>query len=886
MILFNILLGLFPVSFRRTFADEMRRLFLEQQQTARSQGFQATALFWIRTVAGMTSAAWREHRDGRSPAPNRIALLEPVLTDLRLTIRMLLARPLFTIVIITALSIGVGGVATIFSALNALVLRPLPGVTDGDRLVGVDRRNPDFSEGVSSSVRFYQHLREHSRSLSGVAVWSRVPLTVVIGRNAYGLSGNVVSDNYFEVLGVRPALGRFFDPSKDGLAGESTVIVLSHSTWVTQFNADPDVLGKSIAVNGRPYQVIGIAPAAFRGVFTPLKIDAWVSLAAQPHVHPQRDLTDQPWLWTFGRLHDGVAATQARSELATLAAGWTSAGGDQYARYTSIRLTPLTGLPDDARQALLGFGAVLLGAAWLVLIIAASNVSTLLAMRATARRREMGIRTALGAGRGRLVRQLLTETLTLFLAGGLGGTLLAIAGTSALEGLPIPADQGLSLELSPDVRVLFFSIAVSLAVGLIFGIVPALRSASRSPVTLLRTSSAGAGRRNLTTSGLIVAQMACSLVLLTTAGLFVRAVAAGASMDPGFDSRGVALANFNTRSYGYDDSKGRDFYVALRQRLESTAGVETVTYADRIPLTMSNSGATVSVDGGGADGRQRMQLRVELALVDTAYFETLGIRLLAGREFASADDAATSGVAIVNETFVRRAWPGVSPAGVVGRTYLSGTTPVTIVGVASDSKYSTISEPLTPFVYRPQAQRWDPSRTLFVRVNGDAAAAVRIIEEAVASIDPLVPRPSVTTLTREASTSLLPQRVAAIVTGVLGVAGVVLAAIGLYGLVSYGVTLRLREIGVRLALGASRGDVVQMVLAQGLRLTAAGVGLGLVTSAFATRLVQSYLLNVSAMDGVAFTGGVLVLLIVTVLAAVVPARRAASADPLIVLRTE
>ena len=886
MILFNILLRLFPVSFRRTFADEMRRLFLEQQQTARSQGRQAIALLWMRTVTGMTSAAWREHRDGRSPAPNRIALLEPVLTDLRLTIRMLLARPLFTIVIITALSIGVGGVATIFSALNALVLRPLPGVTDGDRLVGVDRRNPDFSEGVSSSVRFYQHLREHSRSLSGVAVWSRVPLTVVIGRNAYGLSGNVVSDNYFEVLGVRPALGRFFDPSKDGLAGESTVIVLSHSTWVTQFNADPDVLGKSIAVNGRPYQVIGIAPAAFRGVFTPLKIDAWVSLAAQPHVHPQRDLTDQPWLWTFGRLHDGVAATQARSELATLAAGWTSAGGDQYARYTSIRLTPLTGLPDDARQALLGFGAVLLGAAWLVLIIAASNVSTLLAMRATARRREMGIRTALGAGRGRLVRQLLTETLTLFLAGGLGGTLLAIAGTSALEGLPIPADQGLSLELSPDVRVLFFSIAVSLAVGLIFGIVPALRSASRSPVTLLRTSSAGAGRRNLTTSGLIVAQMACSLVLLTTAGLFVRAVAAGASMDPGFDSRGVALANFNTRSYGYDDSKGRDFYVALRQRLESTAGVETVTYADRIPLTMSNSGATVSVDGGGADGRQRMQLRVELALVDTAYFETLGIRLLAGREFASADDAATSGVAIVNETFVRRAWPGVSPAGVVGRTYLSGTTPVTIVGVASDSKYSTISEPLTPFVYRPQAQRWDPSRTLFVRVNGDAAAAARIIEEAVASIDPLVPRPSVTTLTREASTSLLPQRVAAIVTGVLGIAGVVLAAIGLYGLVSYGVTLRLREIGVRLALGASRGDVVQMVLAQGLRLTAAGVGLGLVTSAFATRLVQSYLLNVSAMDGVAFTGGVLVLLVVTVLAAVVPARRAASADPLIVLRTE
>ena len=283
-----------------------------------------------------------------------------------------------------------------------------------------------------------------------------------------------------------------------------------------------------------------------------------------PGCHSQRSRTcirnaTSPTSHGCGRsdgFRTGSPAAQARSELATLAAGWTTGGGDEYARYTSIRLTPLTGLPDDARQALLGFGAVLLGAAGLVLIIAASNVSTLLAMRATARRREMGIRTALGAGRGRLVRQLLTETLTLFLAGGLGGTLLAIAGTSALERLPIPADQGLSLELSPDVRVLLFSLAVSLAVGLVFGIVPALRSASRSPVTLLRTSSAGAGRRNLTTSGLIVAQMACSLVLLTTAGLFVRAVTAGASMDPGFDARGVALANFNTRSYGYDETQG------------------------------------------------------------------------------------------------------------------------------------------------------------------------------------------------------------------------------------------------------------------------------------------------------------------------------------------
>ena len=881
MILFNLLLRLFPRAFREAFGDDMRRLFVDQRSAAR--GPRAMAAFWMRTVAGMTAAAWRERRDGRRSLPLSFGFMETLLTDLRLTVRMLFARPLFSAIVIAALSIGVGGVATIFSALNAIVLRPLPGVADGDRLIGIDRRNPDFSEGVSASVRFYEHLLEHSRSLSGVAVWSRVPLTIVVGQDAYAVSGNIVSDSYFDVLGVRPFAGRLF-AAGDAVAEAS--IVLSHATWMAQFHGDPAVVGRTIPVNGRPYEVIGIAPAAFRGVFTPLKIDAWVPLAAQPHVHPSRDLTDQPWLWTFGRLKPGVEPGQARGELAALTAGWTSGGGDQYVRYTSIRLTPLTGLPDDAREALLGFGAVLLGAATLVLIIAASNVSTLLAMRATARRREMGIRTALGAGRGRLVRQLLTETLTLFLAGGLGGVLLAVAGTNALERLPIPADQGLSLELSPDVRVLLFSLGVALAVGLVFGIVPALRSAGRNPVTLLRASSAGAGRRTRTTSGLIVAQMACSLVLLTTAGLFVRAVVAGASIDPGFDGRRVALATFNTQSFGYDESRGRAFYVALRQRLESAPEVEAVTYADRVPLTMSSSGATVSLDGAGADGQQRMQMRVEIGLADSGYFDTLGIRLFAGREFTSTDVEDSGAVAIVNETFARRAWPGVSPAGAVGRTYLSGDLPVTIVGVAADSKYSTLSEPPTPFVYRPQEQRWTAGRTLFVRVGGDPAAAGRIVQDAVASVDPSLPRTTVTTLTREASIALLPQRVAAIVTGVLGIAGVLLAAIGLYGLVSYGVTLRLREIGVRLALGASRGDVVRMVLAQGLRLTAVGAGLGLVASAFATRLVEAYLLNVSAMDAVAFAGGVVVLLVVAVLAAVVPARRAGSADPLIVLRTE
>jgi predicted permease len=886
MILFNLLLRLFPRSFAEAFGDDMRRVFVDQRRVAAARGLRAHATLWMRTILGMTTAAWRERREGRKTAPRELPILDTLAADLRFAVRMLIARPLFTTIVVAALSLGVGGVATIFSGMNALVLRPLPGVTDGDRLVLIDRRTPDYSEGVSASVRFYEYLRQHTRSLTDVAVWSRVPLTIVVGQEAYSLSGNIVSDNYFDVLGVSPAAGRFFEASASTRNTADATIILSHTTWITQFHGDYSVVGQSIPVNGRPYRVIGVAPAGFRGVFTPLRADAWVSLSAQPHVHPQRDLVNQPWLWPFGRLRSGIEPSQARSELATLTSAWFNGGGDQFVRYTSIRLTPLTGLPDDARQALLGFGAVLLGAATLVLIIAAANVSTLLAMRATARRREMGIRTALGAGRGRLVRQLLTETLTLFVAGGLGGTLLAMLGTSALERLPLPGDEGLSLELSPDVRVLLFSLVVSLAVGLVFGIVPALRSASRSPVTLLRTSTAGGGRRTWTSNALIVAQMTCSLVLLTTAGLFVRAVIAGAAIDPGFDARHVALASFNTQSYGYDESRGRAFYAALRQRLKNAPGVESVTFADRVPLTMSNSGSTVEVDGAGADGKQRMRMRVEVAIAASDYFDTLGIRLFAGRDFTRSDEMGNGAVAVVNETFARRAWPGGSAASAIGRTFVSGGKTVMIVGVAADSKYSTLSEPATPFVYHPQAQRWDAGRTLFTRVTGDPVAAARTIQEAVASIDPLLPRIAVTTLAREASTALLPQRVAAIVTGVLGVAGLILAAIGLYGLVSYGVTLRLREIGVRLALGASRADVVGMILAQGLRLTVCGAAFGLIASTFATRLLKSYLLNVSAMDAVAFTGAVVVLVGVAVLAAVIPARRAGSADPLVVLRTE
>lgn len=876
--LFRLLVRLFPRRFREAFGDEMGGLFEDQRAEAqRSRG--AVARLWLRTVRGMTSAAWHERVEGRRlPGLPRVGDLT---SDLRFGSRMARRSPLFSMLAVAAISLGVGGVATIFSALNAIVLRPLPGTADGGRLVGIDRRSPDFTEGVSGSVQYYEYLRDNSRALTGTAAWSRVPLSIVINDQAVATAGSIVSGNYFDVLGVRPEVGRFFDSRANAAASATPEVVLAHTFWTTRLQADPAAVGRFLTVNGRPYRIIGVAPEGFRGVFTPLKIDAWVPLGMPHHLHPSRDDPSSAWLWMFGRLGGGVAPAQARTELATLTGRWTAAGRDPYTRYSSIRLTPLSGLPDDARTALLQYGALLLGAAGLVLIIAGANVSSLLAMRAVARRREMAIRTALGASRWRLGRQLLVETLMLFAGGAAGGMLLAIAGTSALERIPIPLDTGLSLELSPDVRVLIFTVSVALATGLLFGIGPAIRGTGRNPANVLRSGTPGSGRRTLLTGGLIVAQLACSMVLLAAAGLFLRALAAGAREDPGFDANHVVVSTFDTQSFGYDAAAGRAFYDGLARHLLDAPGIDGFTFANEVPLTVSMNGTMASVRRSGAPAAHG--ITVETALVAPGYLATLHIRLADGRAFAAADDARSAPVAMVNSTFARQAWPGGTALGRMVNLYGED---AMVIGVAADAKYSTLTEGHVAFVYEPIAQHWTSGQTLFLRSPLGSADAAATIRRAVAALDPRLPQPSVTPLPTETALALLPQRVAAMITGVLGGAGLTLAAIGLYGLLSYAVALRRRDLGVRLALGARGGDVIRMMLAQGLRLSVAGLLLGLGAARIATPLLRAYLPGVGPLDPLSFAGAAATLLLVALAAAYVPARRAAAADPLTVLRSE
>ncbi len=877
--LFALILALFPRAFREVYGDDMRDVFVDQLRAARGRaGIAGVIGLWLRTIPRMTRAAWDEHRSTRQASPrDRSPVFETLMSDLRLARRSLTRSPLFTLVAVGALSLGVGAVTTIFSAMNAIVLRPLPGTANGTALVGIDRRTPDWSEGVSASNNFYKYIDTGSQLLDGVAVWSRAPLTLAHEGATVAVAGNIVSPGYFSVLGLKPELGRFFSDTP-GLTGQpDTSVVVSHRFWVSNFGGRSDAVGRTVSVNGRPYTLIGVAGHGFSGVFTPLRVDAWVPLSTQPHIRPSRDLTDAPWFWMFGRLRPGVDSARARTELAGLTAAWAAPGGsDPYVRYTDIRLVPLTGLPDDARQAILGFGGMLLGAAALVLLIASANVSSMLAARATTRQREMSLRTVLGAGRLRLVRQLLAETLSIFALGAMGGLLVAWAATSALERLPLPGDAALTLELSPDVRVGAFALLVSLIAGLAFGLGPALRGTGQRPGGLLSDASRGSsGRRSRLTKALIVGQLAGSLVLLAVAGVFMRALSHGAAIRPGFDVTNVETSRFATEAYGYDADAAKQFYVDLRRRMEQSAGVASVSFGDFTPLSATPANDRVTVDG--------RRLGITFGTADVRYFETLRIPLIAGREFTSSDTADAPRVAVVNEAFANAT---LDDGTAVGRTFMRGDTRVAIVGVARNVKHTSLDAPDSPFVYFPMAQEWQANQTLFVRAAGSGPQAREALRAAVNAIDAQVPAPAVTSLADEASYALFPQRVAAIVTGILGAGGLLLACAGLYGVMAFAVSLRTREIGVRMALGARPSNVLRMVVLDGLRLAGIGVAIGLAGAIAAARVTSAYLLGANALDLPAFVAVTTVLLAVSGLASYLPARRAASTDPLNTLRAD
>lgn len=816
--------------------------------------------------------------------------MESIFADLRYAGRQLRKSPLFALVVVTLVALGTGAVTTIFSATNAMLLRPLPGATNASRLFSIDRKHRNGKEGMSVSYRYYAELRDHTRSFDGIAAWNQIQLTVSNGGTGALAYGNLVSGNYFSVLGVKPELGRFFAPEEDRTPLTHPVIVISDGFWRTAFGADSSAIGKTVKVSGHPYTVIGVAPPSFKSIYIPIKTDAWVPLMMEPQLRPGVDLGDaaETNLKIFARLKDGATRESASQDATALTAAWIALNVEPMPwakNYEVARLVPLSGLPEDATKSIVGFFFLLLGASALVLVIASVNVGAMLSARSVARRREMAVRAALGAQRGRLVRQLLTESLLLFALGSLGGIAIAIAATGALQRLPLPDE--ISLDLAPDYRVIGFAMIVSLATGVIFGLAPAFQAARTDISRRIRDESQpGGARRSRVGNTLVVAQLSLSLLLLVAAGLFLRALQRGNRIDPGFDATGVSIASLNTESWGYDEAEGRAFYQTLRQRLEAEPGVTAVAYTSVIPLTSQNGGIWIYPDGagqaGGASGAES-RFRSAFAAVDTGYFSAVRIPVMRGARLESKDDQRGGRVAVINETFARRLAPD---GNAVGLTFRADSDRVTVVGVARDAKYAWLTEEKTPFTYFPLAQRWTPTQALMVRSSSTPSQTAIAIRRAVRAIDEGLPPPVVSTLREANSIVLLPQRVAAIVTGALGAIGLVMAAVGLYGIISYSVSRRGREIGIRVALGARQADVLGMVVREGMKLATMGVAIGLVLAAAATRLMASLLFNVSPLDLVTFVGMSVVFLGIAFISSYLPARRAAGSDPMTALRTE
>ena len=814
-----------------------------------------------------------------------------VVADLRYAGRMLRKSPVFTIVVVSVISLGTGAVTTVFSAMNALLFRQMPGTGGEAPLVGIWRKDAS-GNSMSGSYPYVEYLRTRSRNLVGVAGLMKVSLNIQAGDQAVPAYGEMVSDNYFSVLGATPAVGRFFLPEEGRTPLTHPVIVLSHAFWQRWFGADPGVVGRTITVNGRPYTVIGVARAEFRGVSAPLVSDAWAPLMMVGQLRPDlvRRLDDPAFtnLRVLGRLADGATVEAAQQELTALTAALSQDQTEpaRFAAFDRVRLRPLTGLYlDDERGVVAGFLNLLLGAAGLVLLIASVNIASMLSARAVTRRRELAVRAALGAGRGRLVRQLLTEILVLFLLGAAGGLAVAFLATGAMERLPIPLGLNIVLQLSPDMHVMGFALLLSLVTGLVFGLPPALRAARDDISLRLRDGAAGSGVQRSRFAGLlIVSQLAAALVLLVAAGLFMRALSNGTRADPGFDSRNVATFTFFSESWGYDRPRTSAFFQALQARVEALPGVTNVAYTVHLPLTLHNSGDNIQLEGSGAgSGDTSAGVPVWYDHVDAGYFELLRIPLSAGRGFTKADDETRPGVAIVNETFSRKYFAAGSA---IGRSFTLYRRRYTVVGIARDSKYSSFTEAPTPFVYFPVRQGWNSRRTLLVRTSGDPDIVVPAVHAAIREIDPGVPRVPMVTLRDANSIVLFPQRIAARVTGTLGAVGLLLAAIGLYGIIAYSVSGRTREIGIRLALGARSQGVVGLIVGEGMRLALLGVVLGLLLAAAATQLITKFLFNVSPLDALTFGGMSLLFVIVALLASWLPARKAAVADPMAILRTD
>ncbi len=798
---------------------------------------------------------------------------------------MLLKNPLFTSAAVITLALGIGLNTAVFSAVYDLVLKPLPGVEKPDELVQVFRSWPGIEYGANSIPHYFDVRDRSSEAFSGVAAWAMEPASVTVAGEAEIVLGKMVSANYFQVLGVNAEVGRVFISQEEGRApGAHPVCLISHNLWVNRYGSDPEVIGQSMVVNGHPYEILGVVPAEFRGVIPILQTDVWVPLMMQQEFMPGSDRFERRgnnFMQLIARLRPGVTPERAQESLNAITLQLRDEMPDEY-EGAEMLLIPQSEvvLSPEMRNAAMGLSGVMMGVVGLLLLIACVNVANLFLARAQDRKKEMGIRLSIGAPRRRVVAQLLTESIVFSVVAGVAGLLLAFVAVKAASRITLPIDIPHSFDISINGPVLLFSLAVTLLAGMIFGLAPALQASRPDLVTALKGEISAQGAKGSRTSRiLVVGQMALSLVLLISAGLFIQNLQASSKIDKGFNAENVLLAAMDPSLQGYSSADAENFYRDLLQRVRALPGVTVAALGDQVPLGFSHS--QTSVDIPGYDPSPQEQMSIDYNQVSPGYFAAMGIPLLRGREFTDEDRPDAPGVMIVNQRFVDRFWPGEDAIG--KQVNVSGRER-TVVGVVPTGKYGSLGEAPLAFQYFPFP--YTRGSYLHVRTAGDPEALLGSVRDVVRGLDPNMPLFDVKTLTSHLGIALMPARLAGIVLGFFGVLGLILASVGIYGVMAYSVAQRTREIGIRVAMGAKRSEVSGLVLRQGLRLVLVGGIVGILGALGVSQLIKSLLITGQAWDPVTFVGVPLLLGCVALLATWLPARRAAGVDPVKALKQE